>query len=187
MCVSDKRCQWIMELSDDGKIAHVMSSVWFISKSADLPPRPTSTDTALQSSEPKHLLLVLQMKQLLAFLLESVRLVNGGRPCSGRVEVYHRGKWGTVGDYRYGPTWDMEAAAVVCKELGCGAALSASRDAHFGEGSGGTHFGRGSGPIVTYGVRCRGNESALRDCHSRTWAHYYGSLSYEVSVICSGK
>uniref|UniRef100_A0A4W3J1Z5 SRCR domain-containing protein n=1 Tax=Callorhinchus milii TaxID=7868 RepID=A0A4W3J1Z5_CALMI len=79
-----------------------------------------------------------------------LRLVNGGSTCAGRVEVYYDGKWGTVRDYG----WDMLEAAVVCKVLGCGAALSAK---------GGAHFGRGSGPIVTWNVRCRGNESTLRE------------------------
>ncbi|XP_007892504.1 soluble scavenger receptor cysteine-rich domain-containing protein SSC5D-like [Callorhinchus milii] len=73
----------------------------------------------------------------------------------------------------------MAAAAVVCKELGCGAALSAPRDAH---------FGRGSGPVVTYDVRCRGNESALRRCPSQNWGHYsWLSHSDDVGVICSGE
>ncbi|XP_042201871.1 scavenger receptor cysteine-rich type 1 protein M130-like [Callorhinchus milii] len=108
---------------------------------------------------------------------EGVRLVNGRSPCAGRVEVYHRGQWGTVqSSGYYGQSWDMKAAAVVCKELGCGAALSAP---------GGAHFGRGSGPIVTYDVRCRGSESTLRECPSDPWGHYYWSHQYDAGVSCS--
>uniref|UniRef100_A0A4W3GFS6 SRCR domain-containing protein n=1 Tax=Callorhinchus milii TaxID=7868 RepID=A0A4W3GFS6_CALMI len=109
-----------------------------------------------------------------------LRLVNGGRPCAGRVEVYHDGQWGTVDGSGSGDSaWDMLDAAVVCKELGCGAALSASGDAHFGEGS---------GPVVTRSVRCRGSESTLRDCQSYPWSDSsWLSHSYDAGVICSGK
>ncbi|XP_042201138.1 deleted in malignant brain tumors 1 protein-like, partial [Callorhinchus milii] len=104
----------------------------------------------------------------------SLRLMNGSSPCAGRLEVYHRGQWGTVdGEV----TWGMKAAAVVCKELGCGAALSASGDAH---------FGRGSGYVMTYVVECRGNESTLRECPSGNWSHYLLPHSYDAGVICSG-
>eukprot|EP00062_Callorhinchus_milii_P026164 gi/632987959/ref/XP_007882845.1/ PREDICTED: deleted in malignant brain tumors 1 protein-like [Callorhinchus milii] len=108
-----------------------------------------------------------------------LRLVNGGRPCAGRVEVYHDGQWGTVDGSGSGDSaWDMLDAAVVCKELGCGAALSASGDAHFGEGS---------GPVVTRSVRCRGSESTLRDCQSYPWSDSsWLSHSYDAGVICSG-
>ncbi|XP_042201247.1 deleted in malignant brain tumors 1 protein-like [Callorhinchus milii] len=109
----------------------------------------------------------------------SVRLVNGGSPCAGRVEIYQGGQWGTIDgysyDYGYVLTWDMKAAAVVCKELGCGDALSASR----------AQFGKGSGYVVTYNVRCRGSESALRDCHTWPWGHYYRTHANDAGVICS--
>ncbi|XP_067857541.1 deleted in malignant brain tumors 1 protein-like [Heptranchias perlo] len=102
-----------------------------------------------------------------------LRLVNGGSPCAGRVEIHYKGQWGTVNhDF-----WDLRDAAVVCRELGCGAALSAP---------GGAHFGKGSGPIVTYDVECGGTEAALRDCVSRPWDHRSWSHSKDAGVICSG-
>ncbi|XP_067835407.1 deleted in malignant brain tumors 1 protein-like, partial [Heptranchias perlo] len=102
-----------------------------------------------------------------------LRLVNGGSPCSGRVEIHYRGQWGTVWD----SLWDLPDAAVVCRELGCEAALSAP---------GGAHFGEGSGPIVTWNVRCGGTEAALRDCESVQWGHIDVSHSRDAGVICSG-
>ncbi|XP_041071021.1 deleted in malignant brain tumors 1 protein-like [Carcharodon carcharias] len=80
-------------------------------------------------------------------LLKAVklRLANGSGRCVGRVEIHYRGQWGTV----FGIIWDLQDAAVVCRELGCGTAVSAPGSAHFGEGS---------GPIVTVAVRCSGNE-----------------------------
>ncbi|XP_041070323.1 scavenger receptor cysteine-rich type 1 protein M130-like isoform X5 [Carcharodon carcharias] len=101
-----------------------------------------------------------------------LRLANGGSRCAGRVEIHYRGKWGTVDDY----SWDLQDAAVVCRELGCGTAVSAPGSAHFGEGS---------GPVVTYNVQCSGNEAALRDCKSASWDHYSWSHSADASAICS--
>ncbi|XP_042201248.1 deleted in malignant brain tumors 1 protein-like [Callorhinchus milii] len=138
--------------------------------------------------EPRQLLLLLRMKTFVVLLLViflegktgecaesvNVRLVNGNSPCAGRVELYHRGEWGTVDGFG---GWNMKAAAVVCKELSCGKALSAPR---------GAYFGKGSGCVVAYNVQCRGFESALRSCPSGAWGHNYWSHSFDVGVICSG-
>ncbi|XP_041065192.1 deleted in malignant brain tumors 1 protein-like [Carcharodon carcharias] len=102
-----------------------------------------------------------------------IRLANGSRPCSGRVEIRYKGQWGTVDDN----SWDVQDAAVVCRELSCGTALSAP---------GGAHFGEGSGYIVTWNVQCSGTEAALRECRSSQWGQYSYSHSYDASVNCSG-
>ncbi|XP_072341966.1 scavenger receptor cysteine-rich domain-containing protein DMBT1-like [Scyliorhinus torazame] len=102
-----------------------------------------------------------------------MRLVDGGSPCSGRLEIHYRGQWGNVLDY----DWDVRDAAVVCRELGCGTALFAPGKAHFGEGNR-TH--------VTGNFGCSGTESALWQCPSATWDHYTGySHSDDAGVICS--
>ncbi|XP_069774016.1 scavenger receptor cysteine-rich domain-containing protein DMBT1-like [Narcine bancroftii] len=103
---------------------------------------------------------------------EGLRLVNGGSPCAGRVEVYYRGVWGTVDDLG----WDLNDAAVVCRETNCGAALQAL---------GFSHFGSGTGPIVTWNVNCNGNETALRDCTSGPWNLYFSAKDNDAGVICS--
>ncbi|XP_072561336.1 scavenger receptor cysteine-rich type 1 protein M130-like [Paramormyrops kingsleyae] len=102
-----------------------------------------------------------------------VRLVNGSSPCSGRVEVYRWGEWGTV----YQRNWDMNDAAVVCRQLGCGSAVSVPGAAHFGEGS---------GRMVLGDVSCSGSESALRECGSLDGREHDLPHTLDAAVICSG-
>ena len=59
-----------------------------------------------------------------------IRLVNGHDECSGRVEINHVGLWGTVCDN----LWNMNNAEVVCRQVGCGRAVTALSRAHFGRG-----------------------------------------------------
>uniref|UniRef100_A0A8C1YAU4 SRCR domain-containing protein n=1 Tax=Cyprinus carpio TaxID=7962 RepID=A0A8C1YAU4_CYPCA len=103
---------------------------------------------------------------------ETVRLVGGNSPCSGRVEVHHDGQWGTVCD----DNWDETDAAVVCREVGCGAAV---------EALGGASFGQGLGPIWMK-IQCRGNESHIRRCPSSNSHKINCTHENDVGLICSG-
>ncbi|XP_026111001.1 scavenger receptor cysteine-rich type 1 protein M130-like, partial [Carassius auratus] len=102
----------------------------------------------------------------------NVRLVDGHSRCAGRVEVLHRGQWGTVCD----DWWDLADAAVVCRELNCGEPVDALGDAHFGPGS---------GPVWINYIMCTGSESTLKNCGSGGWGKYGCDHSKNAGVICS--
>ncbi|KAM6033014.1 scavenger receptor cysteine-rich domain-containing protein DMBT1-like isoform 4-T4 [Theristicus caerulescens] len=102
-----------------------------------------------------------------------LRLVNGPNRCSGRVEVMHDHQWGTVCD----DDWSFPDASVVCRQLGCGTAVSAF---------GGAHFGQGSGPIWLDNVQCSGTEAALSECLARPWGVNNCDHGEDASVICTG-
>ncbi|XP_076860600.1 antigen WC1.1-like [Brachyhypopomus gauderio] len=118
------------------------------------------------------LTLILLMSTVSLTTAGSVRLVDGFSPCAGRVEVLHRGQWGTV----CSAGWGMTDAAVVCREMHCGEAVDAVRNAHFGQGS---------GPILTGYASCSGSESTLEKCLVYRYIQYCGSHARDAGVICS--
>ncbi|XP_070344017.1 T-cell differentiation antigen CD6 isoform X6 [Equus asinus] len=101
-----------------------------------------------------------------------LRLVDGGSPCAGRVEMLEDGQWGSVCD----DTWDLEDAHVVCRQLSCGWAIQALP---------GLHFPPGQGPIHRDQVNCSGAESYLQDCPGQP-GHGYCGHKEDAGVVCSG-
>uniref|UniRef100_A0A8C9A9I0 T-cell differentiation antigen CD6 n=1 Tax=Prolemur simus TaxID=1328070 RepID=A0A8C9A9I0_PROSS len=101
----------------------------------------------------------------------ALRLVDGGGPCAGRVEMLESGQWGTLCD----DTWDLEDAHVVCRQLGCGWAVQALP---------GSHFTPGRGPIHRDQVNCSGAETHLWDCPGLPGDHYCGHKE-DAGVVCS--
>lgn len=97
---------------------------------------------------------------------------------SGRVEIYYNNIWGTVCDNG----WDIydaresaESLQRVCRELGYGAALTASHS---------TLYGEGSDQIWLDGVTCTGSESSLTMCQHRGFGTH--SCTH-AGVTCSGE
>ena len=89
------------------------------------------------------------------------------------MEILDQVSWGTICD----DGWDLDDAHVVCRQLGCGQALNATRSAH---------FGAGSGPIWLDDLNCTGNESHVWRCPSRGWGRHDCRHKEDAGVICSG-
>ncbi|KAL4698707.1 hypothetical protein H8959_011364 [Pygathrix nigripes] len=102
-----------------------------------------------------------------------LRLVGGSGRCSGHVEILHQGTWGTVCD----DLWDLNEAEAVCRQLGCGRAVSALGKAHFGPGS---------GDIFLDNLQCTGVERYLGQCAHSGWSEHNCGHHEDASVICSG-
>lgn len=118
---------------------------------------------------------------VITFLLQpadpfELRLVGGDNPCAGRLEVLHKGTWGSVCD----DSWGEEEDQVVCKQLGCGKSLSPSSKA-------GKSYRPGAGRIWLDDVVCSGKEKSLESCQHRLWGYHDCTHKEDVEVMCSGK
>lgn len=101
-----------------------------------------------------------------------MRVRGGEDRCSGRVELWHAGAWGTVCD----DAWDLADAEVVCRQLGCGRAVRALA---------GAAFGPGAGPVWLDEVSCRGSEASLRGCAAEPWGRADCAHKEDAGVRCS--
>ncbi|XP_036439478.1 scavenger receptor cysteine-rich type 1 protein M130-like [Colossoma macropomum] len=93
-----------------------------------------------------------------------VRLVGGSGRCDGAVELLSNGYWRKI----YGDGWTRTEAAVVCRQLDCGSAVTATEREPKTEEYG-------------FFAHCKGSESVLNKCR---FTGVYGSFPYAVSV-CS--
>ncbi|CAB1341566.1 unnamed protein product [Coregonus sp. 'balchen'] len=119
-----------------------------------------------------HDCLQVQDASVICSVKPNIRLANGSDLCSGRVEVYQIGQWLTVCD----DVWDLNDAAVVCRQLGCGRADSAPEKAYFGQGS---------GPIWQDDVGCSVSECSITQCPHTGGGTHECNHGNDAGVICS--
>uniref|UniRef100_UPI00398F868B scavenger receptor cysteine-rich domain-containing group B protein-like n=1 Tax=Pristiophorus japonicus TaxID=55135 RepID=UPI00398F868B len=104
-------------------------------------------------------------------MARSIRLVNGNNSCQGRVEIFYGNNWGTVCD----DEWNIKNVAVVCRQLGCGGAVTATDL---------SYFGYGNGPILLDNVNCEGTEASLSDCFNLGWGKHNCRHHEDAGAIC---
>ncbi|XP_057673817.1 galectin-3-binding protein A-like [Corythoichthys intestinalis] len=104
----------------------------------------------------------------------ALRLFNGEGPWSGRVEVFHNGRWGTVCD----DGWDLAEAQVVCRQLNFPGAKSVVI---------GKNYGTVSGRIWLDDVKCNGTERSLLACRMSNWGVTDCTHKEDVGVICEAQ
>ncbi|NWR42758.1 MARCO protein, partial [Regulus satrapa] len=96
-----------------------------------------------------------------------VRLVGGER--RGRVEIFHKGSWGTICD----DGWTTREAGVVCRMLGFNRALSSFTAP------------AGTGQIWLDDVSCTGSEITIMDCSKRDWGSHNCNHNEDAGVECA--
>ena len=107
---------------------------------------------------------------------EFIRLANGSWPSEGRVEVYY-GEWGTVCNDIY---FDINAANVVCRELGYLAAIRYGYAYSF-------PFPISYGTMWLSQVDCIGSETSVHYCSHAGIGNTDECAFYQaVGVICQG-
>ncbi|XP_004748067.1 neurotrypsin isoform X1 [Mustela putorius furo] len=99
-----------------------------------------------------------------------IRLGGGKGSHEGRLEVYHRGRWGTVCD----DGWTELNTYVVCRQLGF----------KYGKQASANHFEESTGPIWLDDVSCSGKESSLVQCSRRQWGRHDCSHREDVGITC---
>ncbi|XP_038144238.1 scavenger receptor cysteine-rich domain-containing group B protein [Cyprinodon tularosa] len=102
----------------------------------------------------------------------TLRLVDGQHGCEGRVEMWLNSGWGTVCD----DAWDLPDAQVVCRVVGCGEAMQAWGEAHFGPGTGTIHLDN---------LKCSGAETSLLECSHIPWNVHNCDHYEDAGVTCS--
>ena len=101
-------------------------------------------------------------------------ITNGTSQCEGQVKMNISGRWRVL----CASHWSLANANVVCRQLGCGVAISTP---------GGPHLVEGSDQISTARFHCSGAEAFLWSCPVTILGGPDCSHGNTASVICSGK
>ncbi|XP_033978185.1 antigen WC1.1-like, partial [Trematomus bernacchii] len=110
-----------------------------------------------------------------------VQLVGGESRCAGELEVEHEGEWRPVEGFL--SRWNLKTAAVLCRELDCGSAVSVGRRKESSRR-----------PVWRIDSDCVQSGSALRECAASYSSLYFLNLTCSDSVrllggtgLCSGR
>ena len=91
---------------------------------------------------------------------------------TGRLEIFYRGKWGTICD----DLWDINDARVACRQLGYKYGVRALQ---------GSQVPDGSGQIWIDDVACTGSEQNLSSCSHNGWKTHNCGHHEDAGVECT--
>ena len=168
----------IKEIVLDVKRSTTLLTVTSVLK-ANLPYIPqcetTEQDDTVQSYEDACLQVQLNSmyKDLGGVLQLHVALVGDEAPSKGRVELYYKGKHGSICDYFF----RENEAEVVCRMLGYSSGYSQCCG----------RLGKGEGKMMSGSFRCKGYEESLFACEHGEIDYDEGDCNhdYDIGVICN--
>ncbi|XP_038551142.1 scavenger receptor cysteine-rich type 1 protein M130-like [Micropterus salmoides] len=105
---------------------------------------------------------------------DDVRLVGGASRCVGRLEMKRKGEWRPVAEYFL--NWNLLSAALVCRQLDCGSALSAERVIS-------DELYKREPWIIA--PSCGSSESAIRECDLLSLGYGSNRRVLSLEVTCS--
>ena len=134
----------------------------------------------MHSTVPSHFS-ILSISFLHILLAEEfkLRLVNGSdpNPNTGRLEILHKGVWGTICD----DLFDINSTAVACRMLGFGGALAVYPRGQLSQGN-------DSEPIWLDDVYCpTGNEPSFAECGHAEFSINNCVHAEDVGIACYSK
>uniref|UniRef100_A0A3B4BDF7 Soluble scavenger receptor cysteine-rich domain-containing protein SSC5D n=1 Tax=Periophthalmus magnuspinnatus TaxID=409849 RepID=A0A3B4BDF7_9GOBI len=100
-----------------------------------------------------------------------VRLSNGQDRCSGRVEVLHGNKWGTVCD----SDWNQNKAKAVCDLLECGHVMNVST---------GRTYPAGVGPVFDASDACFHSVESVHQCSFNGFPSSTCRHDKDIGIVC---
>ncbi|XP_036439713.1 deleted in malignant brain tumors 1 protein-like [Colossoma macropomum] len=95
---------------------------------------------------------------------DEMRLVEGSSRCAGTVEIFYNGQWRKVG----AEVWNINTAAMVCRQLDCGSAVAATKI-------------KSDGDVPEVGVLISCSMLKMKKCHPMRIRR----IEYHAGVICS--
>lgn len=105
-------------------------------------------------------------------VLSAIKVVNGSNQCSGTVQIFRDGRWGTVCDR----DWGVADAQVACRQLGCAR----------GEAKLKAFFGLLAQQTWMTAVSCAGSERSLEECFFNAGSGLCAPENY-AGIVCEGK
>lgn len=124
------------------------------------------------------MLLAMRVSHFIFLAEVKLRLTGSSSQSEGRVEVLHKGMWGTICDDH----WGLQEATVVCRMLNYSSSAKAISSAHRYYGPGNLSY-----PIWLTNVKCQGDEQNIADCRHDGWNVHRCYHYQDAAVECTNR